>query len=128
MTLKRKPRPKMGTRAPQHLRSPAHLQWIRGTLACLAASVDGDRCEGKNHAHHVRLGAGAGIGQKPGDDRAIPLCAFHHGELHTIGQRTFAERYRVDFEKAISEARVASPHLRKIAMEDRNARRNHSKN
>jgi hypothetical protein len=50
-------------------------------------------------AAHVRLGSGAGIGQKPDDWRAVSLCAGPHsnadGQLgchnrqHIVGEETF---------------------------------------
>jgi len=38
---------------------------------------------------HVRLGSGAGIGQKPDDFRAVSLCRDCHQRQHTIGEESF---------------------------------------
>ncbi len=44
-------------------------------------------------AAHVRLGSGAGIGQKPDDFRAVGLCKHHHTAQHTQGEMTFWAAY-----------------------------------
>lgn len=70
-------------------RSQAHMNFVR-SFAC---SVPG--CQGMPiEAAHVRIGSGAGIGQKPDDWRATPLCKDHHVQQHTIGERTFWETYQ----------------------------------
>lgn len=38
---------------------------------------------------HVRLGSGAGVGQKPDDFRTVSLCSYHHNYQHVVGERTF---------------------------------------
>jgi hypothetical protein len=38
---------------------------------------------------HVRIGSGAGIGQKPDDWNTVSLCRDCHAEQHRIGERTF---------------------------------------
>lgn len=48
-------------------------------------------------AHHVRMGAGAGIGQKPSDFLTVPLTDEQHRWLHQIGERTFwHDKLRLD--------------------------------
>jgi hypothetical protein len=96
------------------VRSNGHLARVRRCFQCIAASKDGQRCEGKNEAHHVRLDGNGGTGLKPGDDRVIPLCGYHHRKLHDIGQRTFSVYYGVDFEQTIAALNRQSPHLRKL--------------
>lgn len=43
------------------------------------------------HAHHVRLGSQAGMGQKPSDYRCVPLCAYEHDLLHKTGEKEYWE-------------------------------------
>jgi hypothetical protein len=38
---------------------------------------------------HVRIGSGAGIGQRPDDWNAVSLCKDCHQRQHTVGERTF---------------------------------------
>lgn len=38
---------------------------------------------------HVRIGSGAGMGQKPHDYRCVSLCRECHQRQHTVGERTF---------------------------------------
>lgn len=52
------------------------------------------RCGGKVEAAHAKS-RGAG-----GDSRdLIPMCMRHHSESHTIGVRTFEERYSLNLEQ-----------------------------
>ena len=73
-------------------RSKAYLDYIRG-LPCAI-------CGGEAEPHHWRKGALAGVGLKPDDCFAIPLCAEHHtlgkDAVHNIGHAAFAERFRID--------------------------------
>lgn len=67
-------------------RSQAHLNFIR-SFACV-------RCDGarKTDAAHVRMGSGAGMGQKPDDYRTVPLCTGTdgcHARQHQVGEETF---------------------------------------
>lgn len=89
---RRRSRPRRGP-----ARSPAYLAWVR-TLKC-AAPQGLHGCRGKVEAHH----AGArGLGQRAGDDTAIPLCTFHHRAWHD-GRGVF-----VDWDKATRAAWVAA--------------------
>lgn len=56
---------------------------------------------------HVRMGSGAGIGQKPDDFRTVPLCREHHARQHEVGERTFWAG--VDIEGLIEAFAKASP-------------------
>lgn len=38
---------------------------------------------------HVRIGSGAGVGQKPDDWNTVSLCRDCHAEQHRVGERTF---------------------------------------
>lgn len=96
------------------IRSPAHLQFVRGFL-CAAYKSDG--CGGPIHAHHVSHAGEAAMGQKVGDDRAVPLCAFHHDEVHRIGHETFETRRKIDLNAIADKLAHASAHIRKAKME-----------
>ena len=71
-------------------RSQAHLSYVRSFQCALPGCV-GLPIE----AAHVRLGSGAGLGQKPSDWRAVPLCKDHHSQQHTIGERSFWQTYQL---------------------------------
>lgn len=90
---KRRKAPRMNVRHDDTVRCAGHLQWLRLTRECLISGKH--ECSGRMEAHHVRLGAHAGMAQKPGDDLAVPLCQAAHRELHNIGQATFDRRYDV---------------------------------
>lgn len=76
-------------------RNPAYLAWIRKQPCCITGQEPfgmGNPIE----ACHYRLGAGAGISQKPSDYRALPLVSDKHREQHKIGEITFWEKYGKD--------------------------------
>lgn len=37
-----------------------------------------------------------GLGEKPDDKWAMPLCSEHHREQHSMGEREFWEGYGID--------------------------------
>lgn len=67
-------------------RNAKYLAYIRTHSCCRCGYPPG---QGNIHAHHVRLGAGAGMGMKPSDYNAVPLCAACHAKNHNTGERTF---------------------------------------
>ena len=96
------------------IRSPGHLQFVRGFCCAVMAS---DNCDGPIQAHHVSHAGEAAVGQKVGDDRVVPLCAKHHDEIHRSGRETFEERRHVDLEAVAAKLAKASAHIRKAKME-----------
>ena len=85
---KKKKRPKMGVREPPIIKCRSHTQWVRNVHQCAVFSA---KCIGKNHAHHVTTkGAGGG------DETVVPLCTWHHSEIHTIGIKTFEAKYAIN--------------------------------
>jgi len=105
MLPKRIPKkPKRATR----WRSTAHCNFVRG-FECSIADCD----ERPIEVAHVRIGSGAGMGQKPDDWRVVSLCRKHHDEQHRVGERTFWEGF--DIEGLIDAFCKASPKSREIA-------------
>lgn len=89
-------------------RSTAHLTFIRSHQCCVPG------CDGRPiEAAHVRIGSGAGMGQKPDDFRAVSLCAEHHRRQHNIGEPAFWRSQ--DVEALIDAFCKASPKAREIA-------------
>lgn len=100
--------PKPSKRA-SRWRSRAHCDFVRDH----ACSVSG--CAGRPiEVAHVRLGSGAGMGQKPDDWRTVSLCQRHHGEQHRVGERTFWIAHSIDVEQLISAFIKASPRRHEI--------------
>jgi len=68
-----------GQRQPRK-RDRAYLAWIR-RLPCIAGLVEGG-CDGPVQAAHLRMAGGGrrnpGLGAKPDDRFATPLCERHH--------------------------------------------------
>ena len=103
--------PKPAKRA-SRWKSQTHLKFVRG-FAC-------SRCGSTANieAAHVRIGSGAGIGQKPDDWRAVSLCgpngdnAGCHATQHYLGEKTFWKGR--DVEALIRAFIQASPKRREI--------------
>jgi hypothetical protein len=74
--------PKAAKRA-SRWKSQTHRNHVRG----FSCSVCG-RASGIEVAH-VRIGSGAGIGQKPDDWRTVSLCMDCHRRQHEVGEETF---------------------------------------
>jgi hypothetical protein len=64
-------------------RSQRHLSHIR-SHACVVCDASAPI-----EAAHVRIGSGAGMGQRPHDFFATSLCKDCHQRQHTVGERTF---------------------------------------
>lgn len=58
---------------------------------------------------HVRIGSGAGMGQKPSDWHSVSLCKECHTRQHTIGERTFWNSYEGSVDALIDAFCKASP-------------------
>lgn len=87
-------------------RSQAHCNFVRSH----ACSHCGDMAA--IEVAHVRLGSGAGMGQKPDDYRTVSLCKPCHQRQHNIGEITFWRG--TDVEALIAAFCKASPRAREI--------------
>lgn len=106
--VRRIPKP---ARRSERWRSPGHLAFVR-KHACVACDS-----ESGIEAAHVRLGSGAGMGQKPDDWRAVPLCRDCHAKQHTLGEMSFWVELGIGAEPVIEELIKASPKRAEIAAE-----------
>lgn len=77
-------------RKPNYRLASAHLGWLR-LLPCVACGAPGP-----NEAAHVRSGTDGGMGLKPSDRFALPLCKADHREQHQIGETAFWGTLGVD--------------------------------
>ena len=98
-------------------RSTAHCNFVRGHACANCAS------RAAIEVAHVRIGSGAGMGQKPDDWRTVSLCHECHnggGSLsqHRMGEPAFWEDYRrrtgETVEQLIQAFIAASPKRREI--------------
>jgi len=71
-----------------------HLARTR-TLPCI---VKNSECSGGIVAHHV-----ATVGSGGSDLNAVPMCIWHHAEIHFIGRDSFQEKYGINFKKYIEK-------------------------
>lgn len=75
------------------------MVWVRTHASCLQWESDDEPIVYDQEdvvAHHVRMGAGAGMGQKPSDFRTVPLTDRQHRDLHDHGEKGFWLRAVVD--------------------------------
>lgn len=94
--------PKVSFRDRRPGMSPRHLELIR-RLDC---SVCNERHQ--LHAHHLRHGQAGkerGVYLKSTDRWAVPLCRFHHDEIHRIATRYEAQFFQG---KGIASQRLAA--------------------
>ena len=68
----------------------AHLAFVR-LLPCVACGK-----AAPSEAAHVRTGTDAGVGIKPADRYAIPLCTTCHAKQHRVGELTFWSALHID--------------------------------
>lgn len=66
-------------------RSQAHCNFVRSHACCVCGSTVAIEVA------HVRMGSGAGMGQKPDDWRTVSLCKPCHNRQHNVGEPTFWE-------------------------------------
>jgi Protein of unknown function (DUF968). len=93
-------------------RSQAHCSFVRGH-ECVVPGCHDRPIE----VAHVRIGSGAGMGQKPDDFLTVSLCRGHHAEQHAIGEASFALRHRVDLAQLADAFAAASPRASEIRAE-----------
>jgi hypothetical protein len=80
-----RPKPKPHLRGRQQ-----HLAFVR-QLPCVACGK-----AAPSEAAHVRTGTDGGVGMKPGDRYAVPLCNACHARQHRIGELSFWSARRID--------------------------------
>lgn len=102
--------PKKAKRASRWV-SLRHRTFVASYACCKCGSMK------SVEAAHVRIGSGAGGGQKPDDWRTVSLCfACHRGPRadaqHAMGERSFWAG--IDYERLIAEFIQASPLRREI--------------
>ena len=91
---------------------PGHLRFIR-SLECCACLASNHGSTTKIEAHHVRAGLPggekAGMGEKPADWFAVPLCREHHEWLHSHGGPAFWRLYKIVLLDVAADAWRQSP-------------------
>ena len=91
MPAPRIPRPMARSkRKPDPRRRLQHLAFVR-QLPCVACGK-----AAPSEPAHVRTGTDGGVGMKPGDRYAVPLCNACHAKQHRVGELTFWSALRFD--------------------------------
>lgn len=101
--------PKKAKRA-SRWKSTAHRDFVRSHACCKCSSMVAVEFA------HVRMGSGAGTGQRPDDWRGVSLCHDCHTAgataQHNVGERTFWRG--IDVEGLIAAFIKASPRRHQI--------------
>ena len=63
---------------------------------------------------HVRIGSGAGMGQKPDDWQTISLCRTCHAQQHSLGETSFERLHNISMTELAEAFAKASPRAREI--------------
>lgn len=77
-------------------RDERYLDWIRQQPCCICGF------DGGVEAAHLRVGSindgkrYTGMGEKPSDKWALPLCTYHHRMQHSMREQEFWSRYGLD--------------------------------
>lgn len=94
-------------------RSPAHCNFVRSHACAVCAR------QSAIEVAHIRIGTGAGMGQKPHDWFTVSLCKPCHQLQHSCGERTFWAAAEIDPIKLAEEFSKASPKAAEIAAKKR---------
>jgi len=89
-------RPKNPKASRGRVRDNGYLAFLRRQPCCLATG----ECEGRTEAAHIRTHKPGepptGMQRKPDDNRATPLCMFHHWLQHRGNEMAFWRTYGLD--------------------------------
>jgi len=104
--------PKRITKEPKRAlrwKSPAHCNFVRSHHCSVCDSTV------SIEVAHIRIGTGAGMGQKPHDWFTVSLCSECHQSQHSRGERTFWSEANIDPIKLANAFAKASPKAAEIA-------------
>ena len=89
----------------ERIKSRAFLEYV-ASMDCCVKDIS---CQGHTQPHHLLkpwIGS-RGMGMRADDRNAIPLCYFHHAQLHQkfVNESKFFERYfrNADFGKKLAQ-------------------------
>jgi hypothetical protein len=95
-------------------RSQAHCNHVRSHACVNCSSMSAIEVA------HVRIGSGAGMGQKPDDWRTVSLCRDCHTTQHSNGEASFWSAYKLatgaDVETLIEAFIASSPRRAEIKL------------
>lgn len=95
-------------------RSQAHCNFVRSHACCACGST------AAIEVAHVRIGTGAGMGQKPHDFWTISLCHECHARQHQMGEQSFERMSSINMRALAEEFAKASPRRAEIMEAKRN--------
>lgn len=90
------------------------------TLPCMVSRAGFLSCNGPIQVHHLLKPSDGkrGMSLKSGDDQVIPLCMYHHQELHTKFGDEFAFFKHYGFKKDYGQKYAKDLYERTLHYED----------
>jgi hypothetical protein len=79
--------------------SKKRVAWVRSQPCTVADCAD---CRESENAHVVN----GGMGRKADANLIVPLCPWHHRQLHHMGVESFQEAYYMDRDGLEAEAKL----------------------
>ena len=69
----------------KHKPNKKHLMYVSSHQCCLNL-ISPDVCQGNIQAHHLLkpYDGARGMGMRATDNNSIPLCYYHHSQLHNV--------------------------------------------
>ena len=83
-------------------RNSTYLDFVRNHQCCVCVLAF-HRSAMDTHVHHIHAHA---MGAKCSDYFVCPLCPRHHREIHDIGRKRFAEKYKIDLDAEAKKLRA----------------------
>lgn len=95
-------------RAPERVYQ-RHRKWLRSHECVCTLSATLAACSGAIEVSHIRTAANSGVGLKPMDSSAVPMCSNHHRLYHQRGHQSFETYYGLDLAKLAAEFAAKTP-------------------
>jgi len=84
------------------IRNEKHLKYVRSQKCMIKRGME--NCNQKAVAHHLLRAQEGAMGMKTGDNWTIPLCNFHHDQLHRWNEKDFFLNYGIEYEDVLEYA------------------------
>jgi hypothetical protein len=79
---------------PRKYGSVERVAWVAARRCLVARTMGAEHCKGPAACDNAHVGNGGGS-RKADAKHIVPLCRFHHAQLHNFGAETFQRGYEV---------------------------------
>lgn len=77
------------------VRDKKHLDRVRSQV-CIVCRALNIAMRPPSQAHHIREMYPRTLGKRIGDDKTVPLCAFHHAAVHSMSGQEYWKSVGLD--------------------------------